>query len=101
MAQLRSYEPVAASKHAGERALQDRIPELAARGVSLVVVSGDLIEDTITAKLLEREHPGLIEGRRATLGSLLTVEAFAEAVVSAALDPQLESGATVLVGDHA
>ncbi|HLK60433.1 MAG TPA: SDR family oxidoreductase [Chthonomonadaceae bacterium] len=93
---LPHYEPVAASKHAGEQALRARLPELAERGVSLVVVSGDLIENTITAKLLERMQPGLTEGRRAALGGLLTIEEFAAAVVCAATDPTLESGATVM-----
>jgi NAD(P)-dependent dehydrogenase (short-subunit alcohol dehydrogenase family) len=42
------YEPVAASKKAGEMALRSMIPELDEAGISLVVVSGDLIEGTIT-----------------------------------------------------
>lgn len=90
------YEPVAASKHAGEQALRAGLPELVEQGISLLVVSGDLIENTITAKLLERAQPGLIAQRRQELGSLLTVEAFAAAIVAAAIDPALASGATVL-----
>lgn len=92
------YERVAASKRAGETALRGRMSELAALGISLVVVSGDLIEGTITPKLLERASPGLIETRRAQAGALPTVEDFAEAIVNAAADPGLESGATVYVG---
>ena len=92
------YEPVAASKKAGEDALRARIPELTARNVSLVVVSGDLIEGTITPRLMERSAPGLIEVRRAQAGSLPTVEEFARAIVDAAADSRLESGATVFVG---
>ena len=93
------YEPVAESKKAGEEALRARLPELAERGISLVVVSGDLIEGTITPKLLQRGAPGLIEARRAEAGSLPTVEAFAKAIVDAAEDSGLESGATVYVGE--
>ena len=96
---LTEYEPVAASKRAGEDALRSRIPELASRGISLVVVSGDLIDGTITAKLLNRSQPGLIEERRAEAGSLPTVDEFAQAIVAAASDTSLESGATVYVGD--
>ncbi len=96
---LAEYESVAASKHAGEQALRARLPELEHKGVSLVVVSGDLIEDTITAKLLQRAHPNLIEQRRQAVGDLLTVETFAAAIVKAAIDPSLESGATVLAGE--
>ena len=93
-----SYEPVAASKKAGETALRARIPELAARGISLVVVSGDLIEGTITPRLMERLNPGMTERRRAQAGELPTVESFARAIVEAAGDNARESGATVFVG---
>ena len=93
-----SYEPVAASKKAGEEALRSRIPGLSGRGVSLVVVSGDVIEGTITPKLMERQSPGLLASRRRQAGRLPTVEDFARAVVDAAEDTCLESGATVFVG---
>lgn len=92
------YEPVAASKKAGEDALRERIPELAARGIRLIVVSGDLIDGTITPRLLERTQPGLIETRRRQAGSLPTVEEFAQAIVAAAANPALSSGETVFVG---
>jgi NAD(P)-dependent dehydrogenase (short-subunit alcohol dehydrogenase family) len=58
------YEPVARSKRAGEDALRAMIPELACRGISFAVVSGDLIEGTITSRLLQRANHGLIEDRR-------------------------------------
>jgi NAD(P)-dependent dehydrogenase (short-subunit alcohol dehydrogenase family) len=61
-----AYEPVAASKKAGEEALRARIPELAEKGISLVVVSGDLIEGTITPKLMERSNRGLYRNAAAT-----------------------------------
>ena len=93
-----SYEPVAASKKAGEDALRSRIPELSTLGVSLVVVSGDVIEGTITPKLMERQSPGLLAARRRQARWLPTVEDFARAVVDAAEDTGLESGATVFVG---
>lgn len=92
------YEPVAASKRAGEEALRARIPGLSARGVSLVVVSGDVIEGTITPKLMERQSPGLLEARRRQVGRLPTVGDFARAVTDAAEDVGLDSGATVFVG---
>jgi NAD(P)-dependent dehydrogenase (short-subunit alcohol dehydrogenase family) len=93
-----AYAAVAAGKRAGEDALRARIPELAARGIDLVVVSGDLIEDTIVARLLDRATPGLIEARRRQAGTLLTVDDFARGVVGAALDLSLASGSTVFVG---
>lgn len=93
-----AYEPVAAAKKAGEEALRGRIPGLSSRGVSLVVVSGDIIDGTITPKLLERQSPGLIEARRREAGGLPTTDEFAHAIVVAAADPALASGATVFVG---
>lgn len=93
-----AYEPVAASKKAGEDALRERIPALREQGVRLVVVSGDVIEGTITPKLIERAQPGLLAERRAQVERLPTVDEFARAIVAAAADPALESGATIFVG---
>jgi NAD(P)-dependent dehydrogenase (short-subunit alcohol dehydrogenase family) len=95
---LPEYEPVAASKKAGEIALRDRIPLLTDAGVSLVVVSGDLIDGTITPKLLDRMRPGMIEQRRAEAGRLPTTEDFATAIVDAAESDELLTGDTVYVG---
>lgn len=92
------YEPVAEGKRAGEDELRARIPVFAERGVSLVVVSGDLIEGTITPKLLQRSSPGLIEARREEAGGLPTTKEFAEAIADATADPKLKSGDTVYVG---
>ena len=94
---LSSYETVAHSKHSGEQALRALLPELAESGLSLVVVSADLIEDTIAAKLLKRADPKLMTRHSPASGAFLTVEAFATAIVNAAMDPLLENGATVLV----
>ncbi|MGH8906943.1 MAG: SDR family oxidoreductase [Egibacteraceae bacterium] len=96
---LPAYEPVAAGKRAGEDALRNRIPELAGHGVTLVVVSGDVIKGTITATLLERANPGLTEERqKAVDGDLPTVEEFAAAVADAALAPTIDSGKTIFIG---
>ncbi|MBW4502766.1 MAG: SDR family oxidoreductase [Scytonema hyalinum WJT4-NPBG1] len=92
------YEPVAQSKKAGEEALRSRIPELTNRGIKLLIVSGDLIEGTITPKLMQRQNPGFIESRRKQAGVLPSVEDFACAIVDAAANTQLESGATIFVG---
>lgn len=92
------YEPVAESKKAGETALLARLAEFEARGVSLVTVSGDLIEGTITPKMMQRHRPGLIEARREQAGYLPSVEQFAQAIVAAAADSELANGAVVFVG---
>jgi 3-oxoacyl-[acyl-carrier protein] reductase len=92
------YESVAASKHAGEQALRSQIPALTEKGISLVVVSGDLIEGTITPKLMERANRGFIEERRSQAGTLPTVEDFANAIVDACANAKLNSGETIYVG---
>ena len=52
------YEPVARSKRAGEDALRALIPALEEKGIGFVVVSGDMIEGTVTATILNRVEPG-------------------------------------------
>ncbi|GAA2173146.1 SDR family oxidoreductase [Agrococcus versicolor] len=92
------YEAVALSKRAGEDALRERIVQLQARGIDLVVVSGDMIEGTITATLLERANPGAIAGRREDAGRLYDVDEFAAEVARAVVDP-VPHDHTRLVGD--
>ncbi len=92
------YEPVARSKRAGEDALRARIPELDARGIGFVVVSGDMIEGTITATLLERANPGAISSRRESAGRLYNVAEFAAEVARAAID-DIPADNLRLIGD--
>jgi 3-oxoacyl-[acyl-carrier protein] reductase len=92
------YEPVALSKRAGEDALRARIGELEAAGVGFVVVSGDMIEGTITATLLERANPGAISARKDSAGKLYNVGEFAAEVAAAAVDDVPEDN-TRYVGD--
>jgi NAD(P)-dependent dehydrogenase (short-subunit alcohol dehydrogenase family) len=96
--QLPAYEAVAASKHAGEQAIRARQAELAARGIRLAVVTGDLIEGTITPKLLERAAPGLAGSRRANVGELPSAREMGEAIAQAATDAELPTGTTLVVG---
>ena len=98
MKQIPAYEPVAESKHAGERAIRAKQEMLATRNIRLLVVTGDLIEGTITPKLLERGAPGLTEHRRATIGPLPTATEMGEVIAQTATDPSLPSGHTVVVG---
>lgn len=90
------YIPIAASKRAGEDALRAMCPELAARGVSLTVVSGDMIEGTIIVRLLHRRDPAAVEGRRAH-GPLPTIDEFAAAIAAAAVSPE-QAKDTIYVG---
>ena len=92
------YEPVALSKRAGEDALRELIPSIEAQGLEFVVVSGDMIEGTITATLLERANPGAISQRRASAGRLYNVSEFAAEVAQAAVEP-VPADHTRLIGD--
>ncbi|WP_430593022.1 SDR family oxidoreductase [Humidisolicoccus flavus] len=92
------YLPVALSKRAGEDALREMIPSLAERGIGFVVVSGDMIEGTITATLLERANPGALEARREDAGKLYNVAEFAAEIARAAVE-EVPADNTRLVGD--
>lgn len=92
------YVPVALSKRAGEDALREFIPQLEAAGIGFTVVSGDMIEGTITATLLERANPGAIDARKESAGKLYNVSEFAAEVARAAVDA-VPADNTRLVGD--
>jgi 3-oxoacyl-[acyl-carrier protein] reductase len=92
-----AYEPVARSKRAGEDALRALIPQLDEKGISLVVVSGDMIEGTVTATLLDRATPGAIEARRQEAGRLYSVAEFAAEIVRMAT-ADVPTGHTEYVG---
>jgi 3-oxoacyl-[acyl-carrier protein] reductase len=93
-----AYEGIAASKKAGEDALRARLDTFDARGLRLAIVSGDMIDGTITPKLLERAQRGLIDSRRSQAGALPTVEEFAAAIVDAAADSTRPNGHVCFVG---
>jgi NAD(P)-dependent dehydrogenase (short-subunit alcohol dehydrogenase family) len=93
------YEPVAHSKHEGELALLARAPDLDARGIRLARISGDLVEGTITPKLMERVDPGLMDARRQAAGKLPTVDDMAAAIVRAIEDDDMEQGGIIYVGE--
>lgn len=82
------YEPIAASKLAGEKALRALADEL---GLDLRVVSGDMIEGTIIVRLLERRDPAAVEERRSH-GPLPTATEFA-AAIAATVDADDADGA--------
>ncbi len=97
--QYTMYEPVARSKHEGEKALMSHLADLDKRSIRLVRISGDLVEGTITPKLLERAGSGMLEARRREAGWLPTVDDMASAVVRACGDDNLEQGAVLYVGE--
>jgi hypothetical protein len=74
------------------------IPELESKGIEFVVVSGDMIEGTITATLLERANPGAISARKEAAGKLYNVAEFAAEVARAAVEA-VPADHTRYVGD--
>ncbi|MFI6168284.1 SDR family oxidoreductase [Nocardia sp. NPDC051052] len=90
------YEPIAASKRAGEDALRAMIPTLTSHGITLHTVSGDMIDGTIIVQLLERRNPAAVSARRSN-APLPTIPEFAAAVAEATTSPA-ETGHTVYVG---
>ncbi|AQA26085.1 KR domain protein [Rhodococcus sp. MTM3W5.2] len=90
------YAPIAESKRAGEDALRNMIPQLSDHGITLTVVSGDMIDGTIIVRLLERRNSDAVEARR-DQGPLPTVEEFARAVADATRSNDA-TGHTVYVG---
>ena len=92
------YLPVALSKRAGEDALRGMNDQMKSHGIDFVVVSGDMIEGTVTATLLNRANPGVIEARKEQVGKLYNVDEFAAEVVLAAIE-DIPADHTRLVGD--
>jgi NAD(P)-dependent dehydrogenase (short-subunit alcohol dehydrogenase family) len=92
------YLQVALSKRAGEDALRALVPMLEEKKIGFVVVSGDMIEGTITATLLERANPGAIGQRKEAAGRLYNVSEFAAEVALAAVEP-VPANNTRYVGD--
>lgn len=88
-----AYQPVAVSKRAGEDAVRVWATD---HEIDLAVVSGDMIEGTITVKLLERIEPGTMAGRLNQVDRIPTVAEFAAEITAAALG-QLPT-ASVYVG---
>jgi len=92
------YLPVALSKRAGEDALRGMNDQMKGLGIDFVVVSGDMIEGTVTATLLNRANPGVIEQRKEQVGKLYNVDEFAAEVALAAVE-DIPEDHTRLVGD--
>ncbi|GAA4833386.1 SDR family oxidoreductase [Garicola koreensis] len=97
-ATMDAYEPVARSKRAGEDALRELLPTLDDKGITLTVISGDMIEGTITATLLDRAQPGAIDARREAAGRLYSVDEFAAEIVQLVGREDLPQAHTELVG---
>jgi NAD(P)-dependent dehydrogenase (short-subunit alcohol dehydrogenase family) len=90
------YEPIAASKRAGEDGLRAMIPEFTARGIGFTVVSGDMIDGTIIVRLLRRRDSAAVAARTGH-GPLPTVAEFATAVADATTTT-VEPGHTIYIG---
>jgi 3-oxoacyl-[acyl-carrier protein] reductase len=90
------YLPIAVSKRAGEDALRATSPTLKAKGISFVVVSGDMIDGTLAVRLFEQRNPEAVAARRA-VAPLPTVSEFAQAILHAIQEAD-QDDQTIYVG---
>lgn len=80
------YERVAYSKQRGEQSLRRMISLASSRRPSLRIVSGDIIEGTTTAMLVDRAVPGFVARRKQQVGRLPTVDEFSSMIASVAIE---------------
>jgi hypothetical protein len=91
------YALVAASKYAGEQRLRALKDLVQTRGAQLNVISGDIVPDSATGKLLEYRDPGILERRRALVGTLPTTRDFADRIEALCAQPLPEFAAVSFV----
>jgi NAD(P)-dependent dehydrogenase (short-subunit alcohol dehydrogenase family) len=81
-----AYGAVAESKQAGEARIQALRSTLGGRA-TLKIISADVVEDTVTAKLLSRLADNAVERRRQVVGRLPTADDVAREVVRRHREP--------------
>jgi len=89
------YAHVAFSKQSGEQCLRRMGALFTRHQTRLHIVSGDIIEGTSTASLIDRAIPGFLRRRRQQVGWLPSVEEFSRSIVGRALSRPSDD-ATVL-----
>lgn len=97
--QLPGYEPVAKSKNMGEKALRERIPELAERNIRLLIECGHIISGTAAYTLFRLDNRQYITEIEKTAegGKFATPEDMGRAARDLILSDKI-SGSTVFVG---
>lgn len=80
------YEEVAHSKQRGEQSLRRMVSLASGRRPSLRIVSGDIIEGTATAMLVDRAVPGFVARRKQQVGRLPTVDEFSSMIAGVAVE---------------
>lgn len=87
---LPRYAHVALSKQSGEQCLRRMSGLFARHRVRLHVVSGDIIEGTATASLIDRASPGFLRRRKEQVGRLPTIDEFAGTIANKALSRRVD-----------
>lgn len=82
---LPSYAHVALSRQAGEQCLRRMSDMFARHNVRLHIISGDIVEGTITASLMDKQAPGFLRRRREQVGRLPSIAEFSNMIVEKAL----------------
>lgn len=102
--QLPAYDPIAETKNAGEEALRQFIRELEVtdpREVRFIVITADMLVDSMVVRGMERRHPGLIAARQELVGidnPLPKYHTLGVANADALFNPDLKNGDIVIVG---
>ena len=92
------YIPVAASKQAGEEALRGMLETFEATGITLVVVSGDMIDGSVMVRSVRAARSRSGGGAPPCGRRLPTADEFAAAIVRATQEPDTATGETIYVG---
>ncbi len=93
----KDYDVVAGSKHAGETALRDMIPDFTDRDVRLLVAVSGYAPDTIVGRLGQRGAPEFVNEQE-ELGNAPRAREIAEFIFGMVNNPDLENGATGIIG---
>lgn len=80
------YEEVAYSKQRGEQSLRRMVSLASDRRPSLRIVSGDIIEGTTTAMLVDRAVPGFVARRKQQVGRLPSIDEFSSMIADAVVE---------------
>jgi 3-oxoacyl-[acyl-carrier protein] reductase len=93
----KTYDVVASSKHAGETALREMIPEMYERGVSFAVVSGGYVPDSLIGRLGKRGDPNFVQ-RQIDYGNAPSKEEMGRRITLVAADSALPNDHLEIVG---
>ncbi|HSW79058.1 MAG TPA: SDR family NAD(P)-dependent oxidoreductase [Candidatus Babeliales bacterium] len=93
----KTYDVVAGSKHAGEIALRELIPDLTERDQRLLVTVAGYVPDTLVGRLGKRGDADYVE-QQAEIDNTPDMRTVAKTILSMVNNSNLQSGATEIIG---